>query len=59
MNVRQIVKRGSKQMELAEKDLPCMQHEFQIDFDSYFMIMSRLTLLKKLVKNRFYIFLAD
>ena len=68
-------------MELAEKDLPCMQEdadhphrdwesreaeimkevdagsrgpwllqdEFQLDFDSYYMIMSRLSSLKKLV----------
>ena len=84
VNVRQIVKKGSKQMELAEMSrkifLSCrlkkitlivnwesreaevmkevdagsrgpwlLQDEFQLDFDTYAQILTRLCLLKKLV----------
>ena len=36
-----------------------LQDEFQLDFDTYSLIMTRLSLLKSLFKNRFYIFIAD
>ena len=94
VNVRQIVKKGSKKMDLAEMlrkiFLACrlkkitlivnwesrkaevmkevgagsrgpwlLQDEFQLDFDSYSQILTRLSLLKSWFKNRFFILHAD